>query len=528
MKKNVVIGVLGSNLDSGKSVKRWERWRPSISLCQHEDFLVDRFELIYQKRFKNLVSTVVEDINDVSPETKVNTFPVALNNPWDFGEVYGELYNFAKNYNFDPDNEEYLIHITTGTHVLQICMFLLTESRYFPAKLIQSSPSQKRNGENPGEFTIIDLDLSKYDNIAMRFLEEKRDDISLLKSGIETKNKEFNALIERIEYVAGRSYDPMLLTGPTGAGKSRLARKIFDLKKSKHQVKGNFVELNCATLKGDAAMSALFGHKKGAFTGALEQRDGFLMAANDGMLFLDEIGELGADEQTMLLRAVEEKCFIPMGSDSEVTSDFQLICGTNRDLEKRVTEGEFREDLLARINLWTFKMPGLNKRVEDIEPNLTYEIEEFFEKSGVRVRFNKESKDLFLKFAKSKDAIWSANFRDLNGAVTRMATLAERGIMNKNVVSEEIDRLNSSWKGKETDHDIEILNEVLGEEKAINLDLFDKVQLAEVIRVCKKSKSLSEAGRKLFSISRESKKKVNDSDRLRKYLARFDLIFPFE
>ncbi len=109
-----------------------------------------------------------------------------------------------------------------------------------------------------------------------------------------------------------------------------------------------------------------------------------------------------------------------------------------------------------------------------------------------------------------------------------MATLAERGIMNKSVVSEEIDRLNSSWKGKETDQDIEVLNEVLGEEKAINLDLFDKVQLAEVIRVCKKSKSLSEAGRKLFSISRESKKKVNDSDRLRKYLARFDLIFPFE
>lgn len=524
MKKNIIIGFLGSTLDSGKGIKRWERWRPSVSLCQHENLLVDRFELIYQKRFKHLLEVVVEDIKSVSPETTVNTFPVDLKNPWDFEEVYGELYNFAKGYEFDPEAEEYLAHITTGTHVLQICMFLLTESRYFPAKLIQSSPNKKSNA---GEYTIIDLDLSKYDDIAMRFLEEKRQDLSLLKSGIETKNPGFNQLIERIEFVAGRSFDPILLTGPTGAGKSRLARKIFDLKKSKHQVRGDFVELNCATLKGDAAMSALFGHKKGAFTGALEKREGFLMAADEGVLFLDEVGELGPDEQTMLLRAVEEKRFIPMGSDSEVSSNFQLICGTNRDLEAQVSRGDFREDLLARINLWTFKMPGLRSRKEDIEPNLTYEIDRYFEKSGVRVRFNKESKELFLSFAKSPDALWSANFRDLNGAVTRMATLAERGIITKAIVNEEIERLKYSWRSKETDKNLDLLNSTIGKDATSEIDLFDKVQLAEVIRVCMDSKSLSEAGRKLFSISRQSKKKINDSDRIRKYLARFNLTFPF-
>ena len=93
------------------------------------------------------------------------------------------------------------------------------------------------------------------------------------------------------------------------------------------------------------------------------------------MLFLDEVGELGLDEQAMLLRALEEKRFLPLGSDRELSSDFQLIAGTNRDLAGAVREGRFRDDLLARINLWTFSLPGLTDRREDIAPNLDYDPE---------------------------------------------------------------------------------------------------------------------------------------------------------
>src|SRR6185436_16428219 len=149
---------------------------------------------------------------------------------------------------------------------------------------------------------------------------------------------DFNRLIENIERVAIRSKEPILLMGPTGAGKSRLARRVFELKKTRHQLAGNFVEVNCATIRGDAAMSALFGHVKGSFTGAIQDRKGLLVAADGGMLFLDEIGELGLDEQAMLLRAVEEKRFLPVGSDREVRSDFQLLAGTNRDLGRAVAE----------------------------------------------------------------------------------------------------------------------------------------------------------------------------------------------
>ena len=522
-KKQVAIGLLGATLDSGRGPERWERWRPTVALCQHEDLLIHRFELLYQKKFLPLARTVIDDIGTVSPETEVKLTEIDLSDPWDFEEVYGALHDFSVRYAFDIDREEYLIHITTGTHVEQICLFLLTESRYCPAKLVQSSPPAARKRGGPGTYEIIDLDLSRYDRIASRFQQEQREAASFLKSGIETRNPAFNRLIDRIEQVAIASLDPLLLMGPTGAGKSRLAKRIYELKRARHQVKGDFVEVNCATIRGDAAMSALFGHVKGAFTGAVNSRPGLLRAADGGVLFLDEIGELGADEQAMLLRALEEKVFLPLGSDREVKSDFQLIGGTNRDLATRVRDGRFRDDLLARINLWTFYMPGLRDRLEDIEPNLRYELEQYARRTGKRVTFSKEACDRFLKFAVSHEARWNGNFRDLNGAIARMSTLAPGGRITNEVVDDEIDRLRLAWRAQQGTESEDLLERLIGKEKLSGLDLFDRHQLASVIQVCRDSRTLSEAGRALFTTSRERKKTVNDADRLRKYLARFGL-----
>jgi transcriptional regulatory protein RtcR len=248
--------------------------------------------------------------------------------------------DFARVQPFDPEAEDLLIHITTGTHVAQICLFLLTEAHYLPGRLLQTQP-KRGHPDAAGSWSVIDLDLSRYDSIATRFASESAQSTSFLKSGIETRNPAFNAMIDEIEQVASRTGAPILLMGPTGAGKSQLARRIFDLKKLKRQVSGGLVEVNCATLRGDSAMSALFGHKKGAFTGAAADRAGLLRSADGGMLFLDEIGELGLDEQAMILRAIEDKRFLPVGADKESESDFQLIAGTNRDLARCVTEGTF-------------------------------------------------------------------------------------------------------------------------------------------------------------------------------------------
>lgn len=518
----VVFGILGTQLDRPRAgADRWQGWRPSVSICQHEDLLVSRFELFHEPREVKLAGQVAEDILTVSPETTVRLHELSLIDPWDFEEVFGQLHDFARHYSFATDDEDYLIHITTGTHVEQICLFLLAESRHIPGKLLQTSPPS-RHQPGRGSYRIIDLDLSRYDVLASRFSTERQEGHAFLKSGIATQNAAFNSLIERIERVAIASTAPLLLTGPTGAGKSQLARKIYELKRRREQVRGEFVEVNCATLRGDQAMSALFGHIKGAFTGAMSARPGLLKAADHGLLFLDEIGELGPDEQAMLLRAIEDKRFLPVGADRDVDSDFQLIAGTNRDLQLEVGRGTFREDLLARINLWMFRLPGLAERSEDIAPNLDYELERYSSTTGHKVTMNKEARTRFLEFACSNEAIWSANFRDLGAAVTRMATLAAHGRITPGDVNEEAQRLQSSWR-RTTAAAPDVLEELLTSEQLEELDLFDRVQLAEVVRICRSSESLSAAGRTLFAASRANKAQPNDADRLRKYLARFGL-----
>ncbi|MBI3230631.1 MAG: sigma 54-interacting transcriptional regulator, partial [Burkholderiales bacterium] len=429
-KKLVVLGFLGTQLDfAGRDAKRWERWRPTISLAQQEDLLIDRFELLYSGHFQPIAKQVIDDIALLSPATLCRQHQLQISNPWDFEAVYSALFDFCHSYPFDLDEEEYLIHITTGTHVIQICLFLMTEARYFPGKLLQTSPP--RGGSNlrdmAGSYDVIDLDLSRYDQIAQRFSQERADGRQFLKSGIATRNLAFNQMIEEIERVAIKSKAPMLLTGPTGAGKSFLARRVYEMKKARHQLAGRFVEINCATLHGDGAGSTLFGHVKGAFTGAANPRPGLLRSADQGLLFLDEIGELGLDEQAMLLKAIEEKRFHPVGGDDEVQSDFQLIAGTNRDLSLEVVQGRFREDLFARINLWTYQLPGLRERREDIAPNIDYLLTQQSAEIGQQVRFNKEARERYMQFATSSAAIWAGNFRDLSASVTRMATLAEAG-----------------------------------------------------------------------------------------------------
>jgi len=270
-------------------------------------------------------------------------------------------------------------------------------------------------------------------------------------------------------------------------------------------------------------MSALFGHVKGAFTGAVRDRRGHLRAADGGVLFLDEIGSLGLDEQAMLLHALEEKVFFPLGGDREVKSDFQLVAGTNSDLKNAVEDRQFREDLLARINLWTFRLPGLRDRIEDIEPNLQYELDQYAERHGKRITFNHEARLKFLKFAASPQAVWTGNFRDLNGAIIRMATLAPGGRISVETVEEEIARLKSGWQSRSTTEGDTVIQRVLGVQRADELDQFESAQLACVLAVSQRAHSLSEAGRILFGASRTRKKSTNDADRLRKYLARFGI-----
>ncbi|MGB0799495.1 MAG: RNA repair transcriptional activator RtcR [Planktomarina sp.] len=510
------MGFLGTKLDMGKK----RRWRPTPSLVDHDYFEVERLELLHDRRFTRLAQNVQRDIQAKSPTTEVVLVELNLTNPWDFQEVYGKLFDFARAYGFDEDRERYHVHLTTGTHVAQICWFLLTESRHIPAKLIQTAPPI--TDAEPSRLDVIDLDLSRYNALQQRFDQLTREYSEQLKGGINTKSPTYNAVIDRVELVAGSSNSPVLLLGETGTGKTELAQRIYELKLDRRRIKGRLVHVNCATLNGSDARAMLFGQRRSYQGQAGSERSGLLREADGGVLFLDEVDELGPQEQSILLHAIETGRFYPLGSDHEISSQFQIIAGANRDLRQLAAQGDFRPDLLARLDMWTFTLPPLRHRPEDMDANLTYELARSERELGTQVGFNVDARDHFVRFAKNPSTLWPGNFRDFSNVIKRLCTFAPRGRITRAMVDEEITRLRFDWESASRNDDGQLLREVLGE-RAAEIDPFDVVQLAHVIRTCRQMPSISAASRALFAVSRLKRTTINDADRLKKYLSKHGL-----
>ncbi|WP_020406984.1 RNA repair transcriptional activator RtcR family protein [Hahella ganghwensis] len=523
----VIYSIVGQRLDRaskrrGAYEKRFERrWRPTVSLAQMAG--VTQIHLLYDNE-QLLAEEVKEDIEQLNSDISVSLHQVKFGDPWELAEVHLTLVDFVEKEaaTFRSDYE-YLFHITTGTHIQQICIYKLVEGRYFPGKILQTAPGEKGG---VARFQVIDLDLSKYDAVAERVRRQKEAEENDLKRGIPTLNLKFNQMIEELEIISRRSPYPILLMGPTGAGKSDLARRIYALKHKTAQISGDYVEVNCATLMGDNAMSALFGHRKGAFTGALESREGLLQRADNGLLFLDEIGELGLEEQAMLLSAIENQSFYPMGSDRLQESRFQLIAGTNRDLRESCRQGVFREDLLARINLWTFTLPGLKERLEDLEPNLDYELDQVSRTLEQRFRIAPDARKRFVEFASRPESLWTGNFRDLIASVRRMTTLSDGGVIRTDDVEREISRLKAIWYGdvgEWKDSSEKDSLDCLGRDILGHMDSIDLHALKLVVDTIRQSSSYAEASRKLFEKSRLRRKQMNDTHRIKSWLQRFDI-----
>lgn len=180
-------------------------------------------------------------------------------------------------------------------------------------------------------------------------------------ASIVTGNKKMRALFQYVEVVAGTRH-PIMITGDTGTGKELVARAIHELSGSK----GGFVALNVAGLDDTMFSDTLFGHKKGAFTGADQARDGMISSAGKGTLFLDEIGDLNESSQIKLLRLLQEHEYYPVGSDSFRKSDARIVLATNHDLQKLIASGKFRNDLYYRLCAHQIHIPPLRERLDDI------------------------------------------------------------------------------------------------------------------------------------------------------------------
>ena len=535
--KHTIVSILGTQKDIEDAANN--NWSPSVSLVLHKDkFEVDEYHLVYNKGFRELAEEVQTRIEKESVTTNVILDEIALDDPWDFDEVSLKFFDYVKRPCFHRDNTEYLVHINTGTNVERICLFWLVYANYLKAKLIQSAPSDgfgKKHSDNAkGLLKIIDLGHTGNTALASRINDLSLEGITFLKDGIQTRNKQYNDTIDELERLVLASSDPILITGPTGAGKTKLATKIYELKKKHNLVKGEFVSVNCATLDHATARSELFGHVKGAFTDAKEVRDGFIKTAENGILFLDEIGDLTKEVQTMLLKALEEHVFFPMGSDKPIACNFQLICGTNQDLSDHT---KFRYDLLQRINRWTYRIPGLSERREDIEPNFNYELDLFRTQANRGVVITDDARKLFMDYALAETTRWDGNFRELRNMVARMGTLAQDGEIRPSDVEREISRMNSTQTIEAvtvptpppliqpSPEEDPYLKSLLGSGYSERLDAIEIATLKYVLDICRTSTSAAEAGRRLYNVSRENRTTANDSDRIAKFLKTYNLRF---
>lgn len=528
---NHAIAILGVERDNrGFNEKRWEHWRPTVALCSQPDLRLDELLLLVpQQGAERLIDITLHDLKTVSPQTKVVLCRLSVgNDPWDHRFAYDELATIAET--LEPDIR-YLVCISTGTHPQQFALTSLVMNGTINGQCVQCVPptkDERGNGVLRGRAQLVDFREAKYDQLIARLAGKGVTAAEILKKGIQTQSPTYNALISQIEKVAIRSRAPMLIMGETGAGKTQLASQLHALKVQRGARDFPLVMVNCATLNGNSegAKSALFGHVKGAYTGATSARSGFLSDANGGVLFLDEIGTLGLEVQGMLLHALETGSFTPLGSNKSVHADFQLICGTNLDLRQAVLDGTFRADLLSRINVWSFTLPALRDRREDIAPNIEFELAKHSQQQKTLIRFNKEAQDKYLAFALSPSATWTGNFRDLSSSITRMVTLCDNNRINVDNVTQEIERLKLDWHASNdlSSNGAASAPSCLPADRWAQMCLVEQVEFNCVLSACLQSQTQKEAAERLFT-SEGWDGGTNPSGRLSNYLRRYELTY---
>ncbi len=212
------------------------------------------------------------------------------------------------------------------------------------------------------------------------------------------------------------SRSPVLITGESGVGKEEVARRLHRINDAEGKLP--FIAVNCGAIAENLIESELFGHEKGAFTGAIKSRDGVFVQADGGTLFLDEIGEMPPSMQVKLLRAIQERCVVPVGGNTKIPVDIRLVCATHRDLKAMVESGEFREDLYYRIHVIHLPVPPLRDRREDI----LWLAERFLTEMGAA------GGKPYMLSARAADALanypWPGNIRELRHCLERAAVLS--------------------------------------------------------------------------------------------------------
>jgi DNA-binding NtrC family response regulator len=279
----------------------------------------------------------------------------------------------------------------------------------------------------------------------------------------------------RVMEKVARTDSSVLITGESGTGKELVARAIHF---SSERANKRFLPINCGALPENLLESELFGYKRGAFTGASQDKIGLLKAADKGTIFFDEIGDMPPALQVKLLRALQERECYPLGSNEPVSFDVRVLCATNKDLERESHDGRFREELLYRINVITIKLPPLRERKDDIALLANHFLRKY-EKPLNRsaMRFSKGAMRVLIGYG------WPGNVRELENAVERAAILAETDVIHAHDLPEKLhntsiplaaaEATGMTLEELEREHMRRVLNEVSG----------DKVKAAQVLGI---------------------------------------------
>ena len=286
--------------------------------------------------------------------------------------------------------------------------------------LSQYNPLRDEHGQVSRWYvTGTDIDDQKKTEERLRnenlVLREEIDRTSMFEE-IVGSSKPMSQVLKQVEKVAP-SDSTVLILGETGTGKELVARALH--RRSKRAARA-FIRVNCAAIPESLVASELFGHEKGAFTGALQQRVGRFEAADGGTLFLDEVGDLPIDTQIALLRVLQEREFERVGSNRPIPIDVRVIAATNRDLAAAVAAGTFRQDLFYRLNVFPIAIPPLRERAEDIPVLLEYFVARFAKSSGKNIRhIGKDTLRMMREYG------WPGNIRELQNVVERAVILTE-------------------------------------------------------------------------------------------------------
>lgn len=252
----------------------------------------------------------------------------------------------------------------------------------------------------------------QHENVALR---EEIDKASMFEE-IVGSSAPLRRVLAQVSKVAPTD-STVLILGETGTGKELIARAIHNGSKRSGRA---FIRVNCAAIPPSLIASELFGHEKGAFTGALQRRLGRFESADGGTIFLDEVGDLPVEAQVALLRVLQEREFERVGSSQPISVDVRVLAATNRDLKARVAEGTFRDDLFYRLNVFPIEIPPLRERVDDIALLVEYLIERYAEKAGKKIRsISKKTLELFQAYD------WPGNIRELQNVIERAVVLCE-------------------------------------------------------------------------------------------------------